>query len=312
VQKQIETSGDYGIGLMIHAVHMTDDVAALNKFYEDVFGGLVYMGVDEPNYLDSEDRWAGLIMVSDLCIETMAPAMPVNKTKPVGKFYAKYGQHLHSVGYKVDELSALGDHMIDAGIYIGRPGGGRISKMDSDVGYFYPSPRDTAGLMVELCAVDMPNDPRLLDTWTSQRKFWELSHPLGIKRMLYVTLGCRDLESAVKTYVDTMQAIPVTEGIDDGQHMKYATLRLGDCLLQLAEPLDQESLLGQHVAKWSNMIYAFTFRVNDLDAAEAWLNLKGIKTSRPRDGLLAADPADTFSAPFFFTTDVIEGDPFEA
>jgi hypothetical protein len=311
VQKQVVKTGDFGIGQMIHSVHMTGDVPALNKFYEEVFGGLIYMGVDAPNYLPPEDRWASLIMISDLCIETMAPNTPVDVNKPVGKFYSKFGQHLHSVGYLVDELSGLGNRMIEKGIYIGKPGGGKIDEMAADVGYFYPSPRDTAGLMVELCRMHMPNDPRDLETWSSQRKFWELSHPLGIKRMLYVTLGVKDLESAVKTYVDTMQAIPVAEGIDDGGQYKFATVHLGDCLLQLAEPLGPDSPLGQHVAKWGNMIYSITFRVDSLDSAESWLNSKGVKTSRPRAGLLAADPADTFNAPYFFTTDVLELDPFE-
>jgi hypothetical protein len=59
------------------------------------------------------------------------------------------------------------------------------------------------------------------------------------------------------------------------------------------------------------MIYSITFRVNSLDSAEAWLNGKDIKTSRTRPGLLAADPQDTFGAPYFFTTDVLEDDPFE-
>jgi catechol 2,3-dioxygenase-like lactoylglutathione lyase family enzyme len=311
VQKQARKTGDFGIGLMIHAVHMTDDVTKLNRFYEEVFGGLVYLGVDEPSWLPNEDRWAGLVMISDLCIETMAPNTPVNPAKPVGKFYTKFGQHLHSVGYLVDDLAGLGNRMIEKGIYIGRPGGGKIEEMDPDIGYFYPSPRDTAGLMVELCKAHMPEDPRELGTWSSVRKFWELSHPLGIKRLLYVTLGVKDLESAVRTYVDVMQAVPIAEGIDDGQQMKYATLHLGDCLLQLAEPLDSESPLGEHVARWGNMIYSITFRVNDLDSAEEWLNRKGVATARPRAGLLAADPAGTFNAPYFFTTDVIDGDPFE-
>jgi len=296
---------------MIHSVHMTDDVTKLNRFYEEVFGGLIYMGVDEPQYLPPEDRLAGLIMISDFCVETMAPKFPVNEALPVGKFYSKFGQHLHSVGYKVDDLVGLGQRMIDKGIYIGKPGGGKIDEMDAETVYFYPSPRDTAGLMVELCKTDMPNDPRLLDTWTSQRKMWELVHPLGIKRMLYVTLGCKDLETAKATYIDTMQAVPIDEGIDDGQQMKYATLHLGDCLLQLAQPLDAESALGKHVAQWGNMIYSVSFRVNDLDSAEKWLNEKGVRTSRPRPGLLAANPEDTFNAPYFFTTDVIDGDPFE-
>jgi len=36
-------TGPYGIGTMIHSVHITDDVPALKDFYEEVFGGLVYM-----------------------------------------------------------------------------------------------------------------------------------------------------------------------------------------------------------------------------------------------------------------------------
>src|ERR1700712_5765880 len=162
VQLQSKKTGDFGIGQMIHSVHMTDDVPGLNKFYEEVFGGLLYMGVDEPNFLPVEDRWAGLIQISDLCIETMAPNTPIDGTKPAGKFYNKFGRHLHSVGYRVQDLKGLGDFMIAEDPYIGRPGGGKVEKMSKlgDMPYFYPSPRDTNGMMIELCAMDMPDDPR--------------------------------------------------------------------------------------------------------------------------------------------------------
>ncbi len=43
----------------------------------------------------------GLVLVSDLCIETMGPRMPADPTKPAGKFYTKFGRHLHSVGHRV-------------------------------------------------------------------------------------------------------------------------------------------------------------------------------------------------------------------
>src|SRR5664279_6048994 len=97
---------------MIHSVHMSDDVQALTKFYEEVFGALTYMGVDEPNYLPPEDRWATLVQFSDMCIEPMAPNTPIDVTKPVGKFYNKFGRHLHSAGYRVDDLNGLGNYMI--------------------------------------------------------------------------------------------------------------------------------------------------------------------------------------------------------
>jgi catechol 2,3-dioxygenase-like lactoylglutathione lyase family enzyme len=297
MKKTVRKTGDYGIGIMIHSVHMTDDVPALNRFYEEVFGGLLYMGVDEPNYLPVEDRWAGLLLVSDLCIETMAPNLPADPTKPVGKFYTKFGRHLHSVGYKVD------DHLIEQGVYIGAPGGGKLEHIDESMIYFYPSPRDVNGLMVELCQVDMRDDPRLLETWSSQVKMWELGHPLGIKGLAYVTLGVRDLDAATQTYVQRMQAIPVADGVEDGGQFRYQLVQLGDCLLQLAEPLAPESALGEHVARWGNMIYGITFSVRDLDSAQVWLEKKDIRTTRLRDGLLAADPADCHGAAFFFTTD---------
>ncbi len=311
MQKPVAKTGDFGIGLMVHAVHMTDDVRRLNRFYEEVFGGVLYMGVAEPSYFPPEDRWASLIMISDLCIETMAPNAPIDPAKPVGKFYSRFGERLHSVGYLVDDLVGLGNRLIENGVHIGKPGGGRINEMDSEIAYFYPTPKATSGLMVELCRTHMPADLRELDSWSSMRKFWELSHPLGIKRMLYVTLGVRDLDSAVKVFVDTLQGMPIAEGIDDGGHYKFAVIQLGDCLLQIGEPLDEESSLGLHVARWGNMIYSVTFRVRDLDSAQAWLNSKGIKTFRPRADLLAADPADTFNAPYFFTTAVLTGDPLE-
>ena len=310
MEKTVQKTGDHGIGLMIHMVHMTDDVPSLNKFYEDVFGGLMYMGVDEPQWLEVEDRWAGLIQVSDFCVETMAPNLPADPTKPVGKFFSKYGKHLHSVGYKVDDLVAIGNRLIDRGVYIGKPGGGKIEEMDPETMYFYPSPRDTAGLMVELCRTDMPDDPRQLGTWSSQVKIWR-SHPLTIQRANYVTLGVKDLDAAVRTYVDVIQAVPVHSGIDDELQTKFQIVQLGDCLLQLAQPLSAESELGRHVAQWGNMIYGVTFRVSDLDSAEKWLNLKGVRTTRIRPTLLAANPDDTHNAPYFFSTETIPNDPFE-
>jgi len=309
MRRQYKTTGDYGIGNMIHFVHMTDDVNKLNDFYARVFGGYRYMGIDELNYLPPEDRWASLVMVADTCIETMAPNFPVDVNKPVGKFYSKFGQHLHSVGYKVDDLAGLADRLLEKGIYIGAPGGGKIEKLDPETVYFYPSPRDTAGLMVELCKVDMRNDPKDQDTYTELMRLYE-QHPMTFDRFSYVTLGVKDLDSAVATYVDVMQAVPIQDGIDDDLQCKYMTLQLGDCLLQLAQPLEMDSDLGRHVEKWGNCIYSLRWKVLDLDSAEAWLNKQGVRTTRLRENLVYCNVDDTHGAPMFFTTEEIPGDPF--
>ncbi|MFG1924539.1 VOC family protein [Cryptosporangium sp. NPDC048952] len=305
-------TGDYGIGIMIHTIHMTDDVKKLNDFYRDVFGAQIYMGADEPNYLPPEDRWASLMMVSDLCVETMAPNLAVDATKPVGKFYSKFGRHWHSVGYKVDDPAGLANYMIERGIYIGRPGGGKVEKMEPGVHYFFPSPRDMFGLMAEMCVVDMPGDPRLLDDWSEKQRTWETDHPLTIRRVAHVMLGVKDVEAATESYVKRVQAVPLQSGVDDVTQAKFQIVQLGDSLLKLVQPLDDTSDLGRHVAKYGNMIYAVTFRVADLDSAEGWLAKKNIRTSRPTPTTVAADPADTWGAPYFFTTESVPNDPFEA
>jgi hypothetical protein len=108
-----------------------------------------------------------------------------------------------------------------------------------------------------------------------------------------------------------MQAVPLEEGVDDEIQARYQILHLGDCLLRLAQPLEASSELGKHVEQYGNFIYSITFKIRDIDSAEQWLNSKGVKTTRLRPGLLAADPADTFGAPHFFTTESVPGDPFE-
>src|ERR1700759_311376 len=106
----------------------------------------------------------------------MAPTPPVDATKPIGKFYSKFGAHLHSVGFEVDDLVGLGNELIRKGVYIGKPGGGQLEEMDADTQYFYPRPSDTLGMMVQLTAFSIPGDPRLLDSWTSHVKQWRQIH----------------------------------------------------------------------------------------------------------------------------------------
>ncbi|MEU9269082.1 VOC family protein [Streptomyces sp. NPDC048251] len=311
MKKQVQVTGDHGLGQMVHIVHVSEDAQELRAFYERVFGGFVYMGVDEPNYQLLEDRYATLLMIGDLCIETMSPKMPADPGLPVGRFYTKFGRHLHSVGYKVEDLPGLADRLLKKDVYIGRPGGGRLTALDPETLYCFPSPRDTAGLLVELSVLDMPGDPRDLDTWSSLAPMWR-DHPLTIERFSHVTVGVKDLDTAVKTYVDIFQAIPVAKGTDPDLRAEYQTLQLGDCLLQFAEPQSEDSDLGRHVARWGNMIYGFRFLVRDVDSAEAWLNRNDVRTTRIREGLVVTNEEDSFGAPIFLGSEEIEGDPFAA
>jgi catechol 2,3-dioxygenase-like lactoylglutathione lyase family enzyme len=309
VQRVAKKTGSEGFGIMIHTVHMVDDVPAANRWYEDVFGGLLFMAVDEPNYLPVEKRYASLLMVSDLCVEPMAPAHPVDLTTPVGRFFDKYGSHLHSIGYKVDDLAGLGSRLIDEGVAVCPPGGGVLTEIPDDLIYFYPHPKQSGGVMVECCATDMPNDPRLADSWSSLQKLWN-AHPLGIQRVSHITFGVDDLEGPSEKLRREWEAVPVHEGVDDALAAKARWYQLGDALVELASPLEPSTRLGEHVARWGDMIYGITFRVADLDRAEAHLHAHGVSTTRPQPDVVNAAAEDCFGAAYAFTTREVPGDPF--
>ncbi|MGY1772447.1 VOC family protein [Blastococcus sp. SYSU D00813] len=295
-------TGDHGIGQMVHVIHVTEDAQALREFYERVLGGFVYSGVDGPDYLDWEDRYATLLMVGDLCVETMAPRMPPDPRFSIARFHTKYGRHLHSVGYKVDDLDGLQQRLLDRGISLSSPGGGKLTAVDPDAAYLFPSPRHTAGLLVELTTHDMHGDPRLLDTWSSLERMWR-THPLTLERFSAVVLAVADLDAAVRTYVDAFQAVPLATTSDPDLRADVQVLQLGDCLLEITQPGDADSDLGRHVARWGNMVYGLRFVVRDLDAAQRWLEGNGVRTKRLRDELLVTDPEDTHGATMFFGTE---------
>jgi catechol 2,3-dioxygenase-like lactoylglutathione lyase family enzyme len=301
VRQQSARTGDHGIGQLVHMVHICDDADALRDFYETVFGGVTFMGVDEAAYLPAEDRFASMVLFGDVCVEPMAPGMPADPARPVGRFHTKFGQHMYSVGFLADDVPGLAGRLIEKGVYVGRPDGSRLDRPDPDVRYFFPKPRDTGGMLVEILPEGLSGDPRPMDSWSSLRRLWD-HHPLTLDGLACVMHGVKDLESAVKTYVDVFQAEPLSAGADAELGARYQTLRLGDSVLWFGEPTDPGSDLGRHVAQWGNMIYGYRLAVRDLGAAVAWLTAHDVRTRRIRDGLVVTDVRDSFGVPIHLGT----------
>jgi hypothetical protein len=308
MRKVMQPTSRWGFGTMIHAIHVSDDVPTLNAFYEDVFGGVVFMGVDEPSYLPPEKRFASLLMIGDLCVETMAPEPPVDSGTPVGRFFERFGRHWHSIGYTVEDFEGLGRHLQAEGVYLGKPGGGVMEDFEAYT-YFYPHPRHTGGVMVECCKTEMYNDPRLRTDWSSLRKLWQ-AHPLGVDRLGWVTIGVRDIDEHLELWERLFEVVPVhAETSPLGHRSQF--VHFGDILVELAMPTDPGTPIADHVGYQGDMIYGVTMKVLDLDRAESHLNAKGIRTSRPEPGTVVADTDDTLGAPWSFTTRSIPSDPFD-
>src|SRR5581483_6032525 len=130
-------------------------------------------------------------------------------------------------------------------VRIGAPGGGLLQSVPEDMTYFYPHPKDTLGTMMEMCKIDMPNDPRLQPSWSETRLRWE-RHPLGIERLAYITIGVRDVDAASDFYERILEARPVYKRENKERKTRDAFFQLGHCIINLSTPTAADSPLGQH------------------------------------------------------------------
>ncbi|MCW2522239.1 MAG: hypothetical protein JWO63_574, partial [Frankiales bacterium] len=63
------------IGKLFHIIHITDDLAELDAWYDEVFAPM--RGLLDNDYLDTEKRDASLIIIGDAIVEPLAPAFHV-------------------------------------------------------------------------------------------------------------------------------------------------------------------------------------------------------------------------------------------
>lgn len=300
MRQPVRKTGPYGIGSMVHVVHVADDIHRLNRWYEDVFGGVVFVGTDQPGHMASEKRSACLVLVSDYCIETMSPDLPLDLSTPIARFFERSGPRFHSLAWATDDVDGLRSHL-DAN---------EVPCQLTDTGtyrFFFTSPRLTNGLMAEFISGEMPNDPRTRDDWSSMRKTW-VRHPLGIIGLSHVTIGADDLADAEARWQRLWAPVAIGKEPDDALDAECSWQRLGDLVVQLAQPRSPGSPLATHVDRFGSSIYAVTFAVQDLASVEAHLDRHGIRTSRLSEDTLRADPADCFGAVYNFTTRVVGGD----
>lgn len=287
-------TGPYGIGAMIHVIHVGGDIRELNTWYEDVFGGLVFLGLDEPTYLAEEKRSASLLMVSDYCVETVAPDLPADEATAFGRFYARFGKRLHSVGFVSEEVEGLAANLEQRGIRC-------ALQHANDRTWFFPRPRDIGGLIIEFIDDLIPEDPRLREEWSSLRRLWS-SHPLGIEFLSHVTIGVRDRAATLQKFTDLWAAEPFRDTQDPHRDRMSSWLTLGDTVIELAQPTDDATDLARSIGAKDNSVFSVTFTVRDLDRARAHLEANGI-TVEDVGSALVADAEDCHGARYEFSTE---------
>jgi hypothetical protein len=303
------------VGKLFHVAHITEDLTPLDVWYDRVFAPV--RGVMDGQYGERERRMGSLLVIGDAVIEAMTPsAEPEAAAMPIGRFQAKFGRHWHSVAWFCDDIRSVWDRLVEGGIRVLQPGG-RTDAPPED-GDIYTHPKDTF-TQLEFFQPAAANggprgpgpfaDPRFQPGWTER---WQASpNPLGIERMAYVSIVVPDLEEATKLYCGAVGATLLWQGESALTGTRSSYVSLGpETVIELAHPTRADSLAGKELAAYpGGMCHAVAFTVADLDCAAAHLADVGVGTLARDDTTIVVDPADSFGAPFRFTTWRVPGDP---
>jgi catechol 2,3-dioxygenase-like lactoylglutathione lyase family enzyme len=294
----------FRIGKLYHVIHIVSDIEAAERWYSDVFS------VDwfQPRaFSPIEMRDASLGLIGDFVIEPMVMAKaPGAEERPTGRFYKRFGQHLHSIAFFVDNHQSLYERMKRHNIRIVASAGARTDKAPPG-GAFFTHPRDTACQFEMMDGARTERDPRFTKGWSPAK--WR-DHPLGIEITSHITVLVRDLAKATALYAATMDTKLLFEEESPATACKSAYLVLGEqTVVELAMPLAKDSLAGEDMEKNGEIVHAVTWRVKDLARAESYLASKGLRTRRLGKETVIIEPADAFGAVLGFTSRRLPKDP---
>lgn len=303
------------VGRLFHVAHITDDLGPLDAWYDRVFAPV--RGIMQGQYAEGLRRMASMFVIGDAVIEVMAPsAEPEAATMPIGRFFAKFGRHWHSVAWYDDDVRTIWDRLVTQGIQVSQAGG--HTDPPPDEGDIYTHPKSTFTQLEfyqPQASTGGPRapgpfkDPRFEPGWEAR---WQASpNPLGIERMAAVTIVVPDLERATTLYCDAIGATLLCTDTSELAGTRSAFVSLGpETVIELAQPTRGDSLAGRDLAAYpGGTCHAMTFTVADLDQVASHLGQVGVSVLGRDDTTLVVDPADAFGAPFRFTTWRAPGDP---
>ena len=296
------------IGKFFHLIHVVDDLDAADEFYDRVFSRQRFM---THQWGEVEKRWATLGLIGDFMMETIeASSDPADAGMPLSRFHARFGEHLHSLSWYVDDdyRLPLFRRLRDGGIRVARPGGGLFRGEEEVGGTLFTHPKDTHGLL-EFQAYDerwRTYDPRFASGWSDG--YWRTDHPLGIDGPSHLTTAVESLEQARGFYEDVLGG-HVFHEVDTDAGRSAFVLVGADTVVELAEPRRPGTPLWRDLATNGELPHAVTWRVRDLDAVERHLDQVGVRVGVRSGQTVTIDPAGAFGAVLSFTTGRIPGDP---
>lgn len=126
-------------------------------------------------------------------MEPMTPAkVEPLKNPSVKRFHERFGQHLHSVAWYVDDLQAISARLDEAGFRLFNIVGRQV-KPPHKAAAVWTQPRETPGQLEFAVYGDYTADPRMKPGWSTAR--WR-EHRLGIEGASSIGIVVGDMAKA--------------------------------------------------------------------------------------------------------------------
>jgi methylmalonyl-CoA/ethylmalonyl-CoA epimerase len=107
-----------------------------------------------------------------------------------------------------------------------------------------------------------------------------------IKRLSHLGLAVRDLDAAIRQYVDVFGFELEHRWVADADGMEAASLRSGEVEVELMQPLGEDTPVGKFLERRGEGLHHVCYEVDDVAAALAHVQRAGLQTvdERPREG----------------------------
>jgi extradiol dioxygenase family protein len=293
----------FKIGKLFHMTHVVDDLAAVDRWYDEVFAvNRFYHG-----YEKLAGRDASLIAIGEVIMEPMSPAKVENLKNPsVKKFHDRFGQHFHSIAWYVDDVQAISTRLDEHNYRLFDIVGKQV-KPPHKATAIWTHPRETPGQLEFALYGDFTPDPRMKPDWSAA--YWRDQHPLGIERASHITLVVRDLPATRRLYVDVLGGKLIHEEVIAGRKQSAYVAIGEDSVVEIAQPLDTASAEARDLEKNGEGVHALTFKTRDLRKASEFLRDRKLRPTLDGGNGQVLDADQAFGMVIGFTERVIPNDP---
>ena len=293
----------FRIGKLFHVTQVVSDLDVVDKWYDDVFAVTrFYHG-----YAKAAGREASLIAIGEVIMEPMTPARVDNlRNQSVKKFHDRFGQHLHSIAWYVDDVQEISVHLEQHRLRLfdvtGRPVMPPKEKFA-----VWTHPKETHGQLEFAVIGSNTIDPRLQPAWSNE--FWRERHPLGIERASHITAVVKDVSVAKRFYCEVLGAKLIDERSTPNRKQSAFVAIGEDTVVELAQPTSSDGPEARDLERNGEGFFALTFKTRNLSKATEFLKSRQMLPEREGDDSIVLGPDQAFGMTIGFTERSMPNDP---